>query len=392
MILMIIEHWVQILSIKLGWINDFNKLVVKYATTSVMLNIFSSSSKLIKTFDGHIGRVHSIDYSEFDGGQFICSGSQDYTVRVWDVDTTKQIGQFRHSSVVNCVKFSPYHYHNLRLNVICFSSFDKAVRFWDIKENKQLQIFNENDSWFSGIVFSSFNSGQYLCSGSFNKTIRLLDVETTKTLHTFNGHTASVWCVSFSPLQNSNDKSNNIGVIGGNGYTICSGSSDQTIRMWDIETGKQLTILKGHEGAVLTAQYGSNESGIVGGVNIILSGSADKSVRLWDVRSSKHIQVFNGHTDDVSAVEYSPFVVNNIEAGGSSNVICSGSLDNTIRFWDIRSNKDELHVIKGDDGKDRGIVCFKFLLLNTQGRHNEKTNGGVDLCYGSYKGPICIWG
>ncbi|ETO36740.1 hypothetical protein RFI_00323, partial [Reticulomyxa filosa] len=170
-----------------------------------------------------------------------------------------------------------------------------------------------------------------------------------------------------------------IGVIGGNGYTICSGSHDRTIRIWDIETTKQFNQFKGHEDWIKSVKYGSNEL-----LNTILSGSYDRSVRLWDVRSGEQIQVFYGHTDQVLSVEYPQFVIkNNI---GNSNVICSGSYDNTIRFWDVRSNKNELYMIKGD-----GVLCLKFIEL----KKNDKTNNvtyDLNLCYGSRKGPIHIWG
>ncbi|ETO33604.1 hypothetical protein RFI_03498, partial [Reticulomyxa filosa] len=101
---------------------------------------------------------------------------------------------------------------------------------------------------------------------------------------------------------NNNNKMNNICVIGGNGYTICSGSYDETIRIWDIETAKQLNVFNGHTDYVRSVKYGSNEL-----INIILSGSYDKSVRLWDIRSDQQIQVFNGHKDWVYVVECSPF-------------------------------------------------------------------------------------
>ncbi|ETO34336.1 WD-40 repeat protein [Reticulomyxa filosa] len=382
----IIHYWIRTLNIQLGWIKDFDKFVVNYASTIFMFGTFRSSSKLINTFTGHTNNVWSIDYSTFDDRRLICSGSSDKTVCVWDVDNNKQIQSFNgHSNAVLCVKFSSYHN---RQNVICSSSSDKTIRFWDFKHNKQLQILTGHTYAVYGIEFSPFNGGKYLCSGSNDSTIRLWDVETSKSLHVFNGHERAVWSIDISPLQsnnnNDNNKMNNIGVIGGNGYTICSGSYDNTIRIWDIETTKQFNIFKGHQDWIRSAKYGSNEL-----INTILSGSSDKSVRLWDIRSGKQIQVFNGHTHWVYAVEYSPFVIkNNI---GNSNVICSGSNDNTIRFWDIRSNKKQLYIIKGNKKEDNGIICLKFIEL----KKRDKTNNikyDLNLCYGSNNGPIRIWG
>ncbi|ETN98659.1 WD-40 repeat protein [Reticulomyxa filosa] len=99
-----------------------------------------SSFKLNHTFTGYTSVVWSIDYSTFDDCQFICSGSNNEKVRVWDVRNNKQIHE--HSLSAYCVKFSSYHYHNHCQNVICSSSGDKTIRFWDFKHNKQLQIFN----------------------------------------------------------------------------------------------------------------------------------------------------------------------------------------------------------------------------------------------------------
>ncbi|ETO19114.1 hypothetical protein RFI_18125 [Reticulomyxa filosa] len=189
--------------------------------------------------------------------------------------------------------------------------------------------------------------------------------------------------LSVNNKNDNNNKMNNIGVIGGNGYTICSGSLG-TIRIWDIETTKQFNGFKGHVSYVNSVKYGSN-----GLANTILSGSNDKSVRLWDIRSGKQIQVFNGHTHWVYAVEYSPFVIKN--GIGNSNVICSGSIDNTIRFWDIRSNKNELYMIKGDDGEDYGIICLTFTKLKKK-ENTKNATYDLNLCYGSNYGPIRIWG
>ncbi|ETO07638.1 hypothetical protein RFI_29754, partial [Reticulomyxa filosa] len=65
-------------------------------------------------------------------------------------------------------------------------------------------------------------------------------------------------------------------------------------------------------------------------------------------------QYMNRNTTNIIII-FSLFAIKN--SSGNSNVICSGSRDNTIRFWDIRSNKNQLYVIKGEDS---GIICIKL--------------------------------
>ncbi|ETO03215.1 hypothetical protein RFI_34195, partial [Reticulomyxa filosa] len=101
------------------------------------------------------------------------------------------------------------------------------------------------------------------------------------------------------------------------------------------------------------------------------------------------IQVFNGHSNMVNTVGYSPFVTKNSSeiSSSRSNVICSTSDDNTIRFWDVRSNKKELYLIEGDK-EDNGIICVKFISLKKKLKNNkQKLSGDYDgnLFYGINK-------
>ncbi|ETO04430.1 WD-repeat protein [Reticulomyxa filosa] len=344
-------------------------------------------SKLLKIFSGHSDWIYSLQYSSLDGGRFLCSGSRDNTVRVWDLDTDRQIQIFnKHSDYFCSAKFSPYH-RNYHCPTICSASQDGTIRFWDIKTANEYQTFKGHSGYVCTIQFSPFTDGRYLCSGSNDYTIRLWDVETSKSLHVLNGHSSYVWCVEFSPLQSNSKDTNKIGVIGGAGYTICSGSADNTIRLWDIENTKQLVVFNGHEGALRTVKYSKNETSIVGG-NVICSGSEDKTVRLWDIRTEKQIHIFKGHTGAIYTVEYLPS-----ENGSSdTNIICSGSSDNTIRFWDIRTNR-QLHEIKGFD--DTGIFSFEFVPFDQDLKNNEKGKKdccGYALCYGSGNGLIRVLG
>ncbi|ETO10779.1 WD-40 repeat-containing protein, partial [Reticulomyxa filosa] len=247
-----------------------------------------------------------------------------------------------------------------------------TIRFWDFKNNQQLQLFNENSGGVCGIAFSPFNGGRYLFSESY-KTICLWDIETSKSLHIFNGHEDYVWCIDISSLKII------IIIIIIIIILVLLVEMDilfvlvHMIKLFEYGILKQLNNY---------VKYGSNEL-----FNIILSGSEDKSVRLWDIRSGQQIQIFNGHTSQVWCVEYTPFIIKNIN--GNSNVICSGSWDNTIRFWDIRSNKNELYKINVND--TFGVFSLKFLSLKNNG-NTKNIDYNLNLCYGSENGPIYIWG
>ena len=102
--------------------------------------------------------------------------------------------------------------------------------------------------------------GRRIVSGSADNTLRLWNAETGAPVGgPLEGHTDRVWSVAFSP----------------DGLRIVSGSSDTTLRLWNAETGKPLGVpLEGHSLPVLSVAFSPDGRHVV-------SGSADKTVRLW---------------------------------------------------------------------------------------------------------------
>jgi WD40 repeat protein len=69
-----------------------------------------------------------------------------------------------------------------------------------------------------------------LASGSEDITVKLWSVESQKEVTTLQGHSSSIFSVAFSPA----------------GKYLASGSYDNTVKLWSVESQKEVTTLQGH--------------------------------------------------------------------------------------------------------------------------------------------------
>jgi len=118
--------------------------------------------------------------------------------------------------------------------------------------------------------------GKRVASGSADNSVKLWDVTTGRELLTFNGHIGGVFSVAFSPT----------------GKKIASGAGDSTVKVWDSATGQELVTLKGHTRNVFSVSFSPDGERIA-------SGSSDGSVKLWDVASGRELVTLNGHRGNV---------------------------------------------------------------------------------------------
>ena len=122
------------------------------------------------------------------------------------------------------------------------------------------------------------------------------------------------------------------------GRRALSGSGDQTLRLWDLETGETLRTLQGHRSSVYAVA-------VLADGRRALSGSDDTTLRLWNFKTGATLRTLEGHTDGVSAVA--------VLADGSRAL--SGSWDNTLRLWDLATGDCLAEYVA-----DAAVGCVAF--------------------------------
>ena len=154
---------------------------------------------------------------------------------------------------------------------------------------------------------------QSFISGSNDNTVCLWDLNTGKCLYTFYGQAEAVLSVAISP----------------NGKQIISGSVDRKISSWQLDTKKYhrafsyLNSPYSHNGFVNSLTYSADS-------RIIASASTDKTIRIWGGYTGNLKCTLNGHTDAVYAVAISP----------DSQILVSSSKDKTIIIWDLETGRE----------------------------------------------------
>jgi WD40 repeat protein len=235
---------------------------VLFAAYDTLLFSDVQTGNTLHTFELHAAYGYFVVYFAFTpDGQTILAGTNDGTLRRWDVTTGDLLHILkRDMRWVESMVFAPDR------QTVLFSLFsDHILRLWDVTTGETLQTFEGHEHEVTSLAFAP--DGQTVLTGSWDKTLRLWDIAPDsptfgETLQVFEGHTGSVMSVAFAP----------------DGQTVLSGSFDHTLRLWDAETGAAVQVFEEHTDEVSSVAFSPDGTRLA-------SGSSTGTVRIWGIPS-----------------------------------------------------------------------------------------------------------
>jgi WD40 repeat protein len=282
------------------------------------------TGKEIFILKGYSDVVWSVSISP--DGKTLASGSRDNTIKLWNLETGKEIRTWRgHDEGVDSVSISPDG------KTLASSGGDNTNKLWNLETGKEIRTWGAHDIGANSVSISPDGKtlvrrhdvgddsvsispdGKTLASGSDDNTIKLWNLETGKEIRTWRGHDDGVDSVSISP----------------DGKTLASGGGDNTIKLWYLEKGQTIRTLRGDAYPVDTVSINANGK--------ILASAIGKRIRIWNLETGKEILTLK-ENDRIGKVS--------ISADGKT--LARGGKKNTIEVWNLKTGK-AIHTLKGNN-------------------------------------------
>jgi len=281
------------------------------------------TAKLTKTLTGHAKKISSVSYTP--DGKYLATGSEDSTLKVWDVGSGKCLTTI--SDIIVGMQGETSIIYSPDGKVLTTLHKDNTIKLWEVASRRCVKILTPKTTGHPALPgdirsIAYTPDGRCLAVADWEKNIKLLEVETGIGLKTLRSYAGFAGEAKYSP----------------DGAYMVSGMGNGSIKLWKMASGK-FKILSGHTDSINDIIYSPDGAYLV-------TSSDDSTIKLWEVASSKCVKTFIGHTDGVDSIVYS----------SDGKYITSGSSDNTIKIWEVESGK----CIKTLTGHKGSIYSFVY--------------------------------
>ncbi|KAI4121489.1 MAG: hypothetical protein LQ338_006331 [Usnochroma carphineum] len=228
-----------------------------------------------KPLVGHNASVLCLQFDSSEDEDMIASGSSDTDVILWQFSTGKMIRKIprAHDESVLNLKFDS------RFLVTC--SKDKTIKIWNRRELRP----GDRDYPVKGVqgggtcpafILNLQEMGNAMDLDRLLTTEEKTPVPPYTTIMTLESHNAAVNAIHIYEDQ------------------LASASGDRHVHLWNIHTGERTSVCRGHTKGIACVQYDGKR---------IVSGSSDNTIRIFDPVTQAEVACLKGHTHLVRTIQ-----------------------------------------------------------------------------------------
>ncbi len=175
-----------------------------------------------------------------------------------------------------------------------------------------------HSGWVTGVAFSA--DGQRLASGSSDQTVKLWDVPTGQETGTVATKIQEVQALAFSR----------------DGHWLAAENSINTVTLWDAATGREVRTFRSNKPLGVLGSSWVYSIAFSPDGRLLASGVDDKTIRLWDVETGRSVRDLGAARRSVIYIAFSP----------DGRWLASGGDDKTIKIWEVATGK-EIQTLRG---------------------------------------------
>lgn len=317
------------------------------------------------------------------------------------------VGQLEgHTDVVLCVDVDPSGHW------LATGSKDNTARIWlQDGETQKFRCFailaGHTASVGAASLATSSSKGQlpaYLITGSEDKTIKKWSLAKLSTSPSEEPH--AVAKAQFTRV--AHEKDINVVAISSVTSIFASASQDRTIKIWSVEDGSTAAVLTGHKRGVWSVQFSPpgtpalnmGEAGSSDNRGLLISGSGDNTIKVWSLNTYSCLVTLEGHQNSVLKVLWLPHSPQHQDASDGSRkpsdkpMIASASSDTLIKVWSPYASADGDHLLATIDGHtDRvwSLATPPRFSSNLEHQQPQTENGRFSLISGAADAKIAFW-